>query len=197
MGIFCERFGELCRGLTLDEISAITGLGKTTVHSYLRGNRINPGINEVSKIADAFSVSVDWLLGRSPHRTVNADIVNAAFTLNMTDESVKVIADNEYLAAILDHIVVSKHGRTILQLLDAYEKTPPGSLDGFAPHATVDFGLEQLRENRNEAVFYAWEKLPKNALCALKKQAILTYIRDALDELREESDLTNIKLTGF
>lgn len=187
MSIFTDRFGELCRGKTLDEIAELTGVGRSSVHNYLRGNRPNPGMVELCKIADAFNVSIDWLAGRTPYRTSDRNIRTAAFTLNMSCEAIEEIYGDEFLASVLDHIVVSEHGRAALSLADAYVKTPPGSLDGFAPHVSIDLYLADLVEDRNEAVMYSWENLPKEALCALKEQAILSYMRDELNALREES----------
>lgn len=189
MPTFTERFEEICRGKTQDEVARLTGLGKATVHNYLHAQR-SPGLNEAVKIAQTFNVSLDWLSGLTPYRTTDRDIATAAFTLNMPDSAIEQLAVDEYLAAITGRIIESEHGRAALVLMDAYLKTPPGSLTGYTPDMVVDLVLEDLEDDRNKAIRYEWDRMTPEVRYAFMQQAILTGIKDKLDAMISQSGTT-------
>ena len=56
----------LCEaGYTQEEIAEKIGVSGPTINRYLAG-KINPTVETLCKIADAFSVSTDAVLGREP-----------------------------------------------------------------------------------------------------------------------------------
>ena len=63
--VFHERLKEARKnaGLTQKELAQKTGIAARTICTYERDKL--PGLEGTAKIADALSVSVDWLLGRS------------------------------------------------------------------------------------------------------------------------------------
>lgn len=60
------------RRITQDELAAKIGKTKQSVSQYVRGDS-EPGYGTLAKIADFFSVSIDFLLGISPARSRSAD----------------------------------------------------------------------------------------------------------------------------
>lgn len=55
------------KGLTLKKLGEKLNLGESTMSMYESGNR-NPDYDTLSKIAEIFNVSTDYLLGRTDQR---------------------------------------------------------------------------------------------------------------------------------
>lgn len=62
------------RGLTMKDVAAAVGLPYTTYVNYEKGAR-EPSSETLSKIADYFSVSVDYLIGRSVEAALPSNII--------------------------------------------------------------------------------------------------------------------------
>lgn len=65
--MFAERLKELRKreaGLTQERLAMQLGMAKTTLASYEQGKR-QPDLETLSKIADRFSVTTDYLLGKN------------------------------------------------------------------------------------------------------------------------------------
>ncbi len=64
---FVENLKELLfeQGLTVKEFAQKLGIYESTVYNYMRGSR-QPNLRLLIRIADYFSCSVDFLLGRVP-----------------------------------------------------------------------------------------------------------------------------------
>lgn len=66
--VFQERLKKLREehyGLSRKTLSELCGLPSGTIRKYERGEIENPSIESLELIADYFSVSVDYLIGRS------------------------------------------------------------------------------------------------------------------------------------
>ena len=63
--MFAAQLSNLRRGsgLTMEQLAKKLGVSKQTVSNWENGN-IMPSVDAVEKMADFFSVSVDYLLGR-------------------------------------------------------------------------------------------------------------------------------------
>ncbi|NLR32244.1 helix-turn-helix domain-containing protein [Levilactobacillus tujiorum] len=64
--MFPERLKELRKqepGLTQEKLASQLGMAKTTLASYEQGKR-QPDLKTLTKIADRFSVTADYLLGK-------------------------------------------------------------------------------------------------------------------------------------
>lgn len=57
------------KGVTLQEIATGAGIGLSTVKQYMTGKRIPDQFN-LKRIADYFGVLDDWIIGKSPYRTI-------------------------------------------------------------------------------------------------------------------------------
>ncbi len=67
-----DRIKTLCseRGLNLTSLERDLGLGKSTIRKW---DKNAPSIDKVMQVADFFGVSVDYLIGRSDERTLDAE----------------------------------------------------------------------------------------------------------------------------
>lgn len=57
------------KGVTLQEIATGAEIGLSTVKQYMTGKRIPDQFN-LKRIADYFGVLDDWIIGKSPYRTI-------------------------------------------------------------------------------------------------------------------------------
>lgn len=73
MSKFSEKFKELrkSRNLSQQELADYLHTSKSSVNMYERGER-EPGIETLEAIADYFNVDMDYLLGKSDHRSKSA-----------------------------------------------------------------------------------------------------------------------------
>lgn len=75
------------RGMTQEQLAKLVSLSQQTVDHYEKG-RARPSIDTVNLLADIFSVSTDYLLGRTdvpnPHqKTASNDLIDVS---NLDDE---------------------------------------------------------------------------------------------------------------
>ena len=68
--IFISRTDALMKktGLSQNELGRMTNISQATISSYLKG-RTAPKSGELSRLADFFGVSMDYLWGRSENQT--------------------------------------------------------------------------------------------------------------------------------
>lgn len=62
--IFAKRITELCneRGITINYLATISGIGQSTIDNIVRGVTKDPRISTLHKIASAFNMTVAELL---------------------------------------------------------------------------------------------------------------------------------------
>lgn len=74
------------RGLTQEELAAIIGISRASLSHYEK-NRRTPDYTVLTKLADFFEVSVDYMLGRSNEQAGNNDttVKNLTENLELTD----------------------------------------------------------------------------------------------------------------
>lgn len=80
--LFSERLKTAMKDLTLQDMADKTGIGKTTLHSYLN-NKNTPNLDKLAKIAEATDFTVEWLAsGHIPNtnmtRVPHYDLVASA-----------------------------------------------------------------------------------------------------------------------
>lgn len=91
---FAYRLSELVNGrYTLDDIAEKTGLQKSSLSSYATGKTV-PGIIALSKLADYFKVSADYLLGLTDTKTIVPTPKSACEYTRLSDEAAKKIRDD-------------------------------------------------------------------------------------------------------
>lgn len=68
--IFISRISVLMKkiGLSQNELGRMTNISQATISSYMKG-RTAPKSGELSRLADFFGVSMDYLWGRSENQT--------------------------------------------------------------------------------------------------------------------------------
>ncbi|MFB9278538.1 helix-turn-helix domain-containing protein [Cohnella cellulosilytica] len=90
------------RGLTQEELAASLGISRAALSHYEKSRR-EPDTETLGKIADLFQVSIDYLVGRTPHpqTTLDPEIRQFADELELSDEQ------------ILDHFALTVDGRKL------------------------------------------------------------------------------------
>ena len=92
-----ERIQRLCQaaGINPSTLEADLGFGKGTIYKW---NKSVPSAGRLSKVADFFNVSVDFLLGRSGETEGDLDRNNIQFALyneinQLSEENKKKVLD--------------------------------------------------------------------------------------------------------
>ncbi|MCU5343337.1 HTH-type transcriptional regulator AnsR [Bacillus cereus] len=92
-----ERLSELRKNQrwSLQETADRLGIAKSTYAGYENGYRL-PSLQSLSKIADLFDTSVDYILGRIEHSHQNKDVIDITRLLNDPDPT--LLIDGEVLS---------------------------------------------------------------------------------------------------
>lgn len=116
MEVLLERIKELCksRGITVSQLEDKLDFSPNTIYQWKK--RI-PGTKKLQAVADYFSTSIDYLLGRSNVSTVNSDSDLNEMTVEKALESVmgddgKPLTENdrEILAGMIAAYLEKKKG---------------------------------------------------------------------------------------
>jgi len=77
------------RGLTQEELATSLGISRASLSHYEK-NRREPDTETLSKIADLFQVSIDYLVGRTQqtNATLDPDVRKFADELELSDDQV-------------------------------------------------------------------------------------------------------------
>lgn len=70
---FNEIFRDLVGSATQQEVADKIGVSRQNVGRWILGDT-TPDINTLGRIADAYNVSTDYLLGRTPNKTTNPEL---------------------------------------------------------------------------------------------------------------------------
>ena len=87
-----SRFGNILRalrkerGLTQNQLANELQFTRSTIANYEQGNRL-PQIETLSKLADYFGVSIDYLLGRSTIRSLEHHIITSEYFMALILDS--------------------------------------------------------------------------------------------------------------
>ena len=99
---FTDIFRSLIMGETQQEVANRVGVSRQNVGKWLSGET-TPDINTLGKIADAYGVSTDYLLGRTDVKAANTDLKAVCeytslcqdVILNISKTKDKMITDEE------------------------------------------------------------------------------------------------------
>ncbi|AXO93744.1 HTH-type transcriptional regulator AnsR [Bacillus anthracis] len=109
-----ERLSELRKNQkwSLQETADRLGIAKSTYAGYENGYRL-PSLQSLSKIADLFDTSVDYILGRIEHSHPNKDVIDITRLLNDPDPT--LLIDGEALSTeeIIDFIAFVRSKREL------------------------------------------------------------------------------------
>ncbi|MGE6540802.1 helix-turn-helix domain-containing protein [Bacillus luti] len=109
-----ERLSELRknRKWSLQETADRLEIAKSTYAGYENGYRL-PSLQSLSKIADLFDTSVDYILGRIEHSHQNKDLIDITKILN--DPNQTLLIDGEALSTeeIIDFIAFVRSKREL------------------------------------------------------------------------------------
>ncbi|MFC5404990.1 helix-turn-helix domain-containing protein [Cohnella soli] len=92
------------RGLTQEELASSLGISRAALSHYEK-NRREPDTETLGKVADLFHVSIDYLVGRTPHANLTMD----AEVRQFADELQLELSDEQ----LLDHFALTVDGRKL------------------------------------------------------------------------------------
>lgn len=95
--MFFSNYEKLCaqRGLSATGAALQMGFSRAAVSAWRKGNRIPQG-ESLSKIAEFFNVSIDFLLaGIEPHPAASAELTFDDFTYALYNETSKLSEENK------------------------------------------------------------------------------------------------------
>lgn len=87
---FNDIFRKLIGSATQQDVADKIGVSRQNVGRWLLGDT-TPDINTLSKIADAYKVSTDYLLGRTPNKTTDANLKAVCEYTGLSEKAVENI----------------------------------------------------------------------------------------------------------
>ncbi|MFD0771469.1 helix-turn-helix domain-containing protein [Bacillus sp. CGMCC 1.60114] len=109
-----ERLSELRknRKWSLQDTADRLGIAKSTYAGYENGYRL-PSLQSLSKIADLFDTSVDYIIGRTENLHQNKDVIDITKLLKDPDQTLAI--DGEVLSTeeIIDFIAFVRSKREL------------------------------------------------------------------------------------
>ena len=83
--------------MTQTQLAKKIGTSNVTICRYLTGERV-PRLDVVTKIADFFNVSLDYLLGLSNDKNIQSSNENSDLNIDMIIKSLYSLDDNSHLS---------------------------------------------------------------------------------------------------
>lgn len=83
--------------MTQIELANQIGISNVTISRYLSGDRI-PRLDVITKIASAFHVSIDYLLGLSEQKNTTSNLTNADLDIALVAKSLFALDGNTHLS---------------------------------------------------------------------------------------------------
>ncbi len=87
---FTEIFCQLIRGETQQAAADKIGVSRQNIGKWLNGST-TPDIETLCKIADAYNVTTDYLLGRTPNKTTEAELQAVCDYTGLSESAVEVL----------------------------------------------------------------------------------------------------------
>lgn len=115
------------RGLTLEELGKLVGVGKSTVRKWENGMIANMGRDKIAKLAEVFNVSPAWLMGYEDNNT--SDTVSNTYYLDPeTAKAAQEVFDDPDLRVLFDAARGSRPEdiRMAADMLRRFKETNPG-----------------------------------------------------------------------
>lgn len=92
--VFVDRLNQLIGNTHIKIAADKIGISRTALDYYLKGKRV-PNIEVLDRIANAYNVSCDYLLGRSDVKSLEPDLQSACEYTGLDDETVALL-HNKY-----------------------------------------------------------------------------------------------------
>lgn len=80
--------------ITLDELQEKTGIPKTTISSWIKGD-FTPNIKGITAIAKALNVSVDYLVGNTDVKPLNPTLQAISKSTGLSEQAIKNLHKNK------------------------------------------------------------------------------------------------------
>lgn len=175
---FTEVFRELIKGLTQQEAADKIGVSRQNVGKWIQPNPTTPDIITLGKIADAFNVSTDYLLGRTDVQSVNTDLKGVCDYTNLSEGAIKQIINlknsqdektsGSSLFELFDYILNKGIITELLELMQNYINNIPELkaiskeehqqlLSKCNPKDRAKLRSDLLRDYKNSSDFILWQ----------------------------------------
>ena len=183
---FTEIFRKLAGNETQQAIADKVGITRQNVGKWLSGET-TPDINTLGKIADAYGVSTDYLLGRTPNKTTNTDIKSVCEYTGLSEKSVYIMHEEQKEGfgtniATGINLLVRYNEIDILNLMQSYIKN---NIEIYNGKNFVDF-IEARDKSTEPNLCYS---LGSEELRQIFKLEII----EGLDELSDKYNADNKK----
>ena len=140
--IFAQRLGQLMdeRNLSHTDVAKKTGFQRQTISLYV-GDQSKPDTERLTKLADVFDVSADWLLGRSAHRNIDANAQAAQEYTGLDDTSARQMnawkrqSEPAISGGYMQTSSITYHAQGVLNFLNALICSD--EIDLLAEHARI------------------------------------------------------------
>lgn len=119
---FNELFRNMVGSATQQEIAEKIGVSRQNVGRWISGDTA-PDINTLCKIADAYKVSTDYLLGRTSHKTTDTKVKAMCDYMGLTEKSVKNITSITKRGLNVDLLLEHDSFKDIIELLNSIVDT--------------------------------------------------------------------------
>ena len=100
------------KGITMKQLGSVLGLAESTISQYETGKR-EPDLKTLTMLADYFSVTTDYLLGKEP-QVIGSQIIQARWFRNMSQRE---LAEKLNISTTLLSKYESNHAKPDLQRL--------------------------------------------------------------------------------
>lgn len=152
---FTDIFLNLIDGMTQQQVADKVGVSRQNVGLWIKGATV-PDIFTLPKIAEAFNVSTDYLLGRTEIKSVDEDVQVACKVTGLSERTINslqemrvaFLIDNGGLSETLDKMISSLAFKGLiiqfLQLANESEKIKNGITLLSVMHASYALGINQI-----------------------------------------------------
>lgn len=171
--IFRERLSKLIETSNMDqkEIADKSGIGASTISDYVSKSS-NPRAENLIKLATAFGVSVDYLLGLTPYETPEIAAHSMAKELNLSSDALTGLIENlkcfQELTGTLSCEDTNRYMNNFLESSALSQLM----FSGFLKVLTEDqcFVLSSIQKKRKKRLKSFLDKFRKNYFVYLKKK---------------------------
>lgn len=123
-------------GITANQLGEQTGISSSVMKGYLE-KEVDIGAGNLTKLADAFDVSTDYLLGRTKYQTVKASKKAAMITTGLSEVAIKKLyrlhskpsEENDRIFELVSALIEAKEFEKVFN-----------AIAGFIKYGTTTFG---------------------------------------------------------
>ena len=173
--VFIDRFNEIVGAdATQEEIAQKIGTSRQNVGNWLSG-KSKPDINMLAKIATAYEVSTDYLLGRTTIKSDNPTVKDISELTGLSEENTLSLMRTYFSKPAM--VVINE---VLAYTMENYEKFTDGFFEMCKNEIVDNLIIRELNEKE-------WNnKYSENILRSLKRQHLTMIGQHQYDKYREK-----------